>query len=80
MDVLKFWRNGSHVVSLNWQHYDAEMQLNEAMFVGTPGWVLKPSELIGKGDGETKARKKLMIELVGVSSCQSFYILSRVKY
>ncbi|KAJ4494862.1 PLC-like phosphodiesterase [Lentinula edodes] len=42
MDILKLWRNGSHIVSLNWQTFDTPMQINEAMFVGSPGWVLKP--------------------------------------
>src|ERR1700722_6585383 len=41
LDILKFWRNGSHIASLNWQHYDRNMQVNEAMFAGSPGWVLK---------------------------------------
>ncbi|KAF8814579.1 PLC-like phosphodiesterase [Phlegmacium glaucopus] len=68
-DPLVFWRNGSHVASLNWQVYDLGMQVNEAMFVGSPGWIEKPlhmrkgSEYLPKG-----GREKLVGEVVGVSS------------
>ncbi|EJD48564.1 PLC-like phosphodiesterase [Auricularia subglabra TFB-10046 SS5] len=44
-DPLDSWRNGSQVVALNWQTFDRGMQLNEAMFAGTHGWVLKPPSL-----------------------------------
>jgi hypothetical protein len=37
-----FWRQGVQIVALNWQRWDGGMMLNEAMFAGTPGWVLKP--------------------------------------
>ncbi|KAF6747522.1 phospholipase C [Ephemerocybe angulata] len=45
LDPSKFWRSGSQVVSLNWQKYDRGMQMNEALFVGTDGWVLKPEHM-----------------------------------
>ncbi|KAG7442703.1 PLC-like phosphodiesterase [Guyanagaster necrorhizus] len=64
MDVLKCWRNGTHVACLNWQHYDRSMQLNEGMFVGTGGWVQKPSGLGYPQDGKIK----LIGEIAGVSS------------
>ena len=72
VDVLKFWRNGSHVVSLNWQSYDEGMQINEAMFVGGPGWAVKPEKLGQEGDG----RVRLTGEIYGISSRKcSLYIL-----
>ncbi|KAJ4372015.1 hypothetical protein N0V83_003788 [Neocucurbitaria cava] len=37
-----FWRAGVQIVALNWQRWDGGMMQNEAMFAGTPGWVLKP--------------------------------------
>lgn len=37
-----FWRMGVQIVALNWQRWDGGMMQNEAMFAGTPGWVLKP--------------------------------------
>ncbi|KAL6159416.1 hypothetical protein ACJQWK_05750 [Exserohilum turcicum] len=37
-----FWRAGVQIVALNWQRWDGGMMQNEALFAGTPGWVLKP--------------------------------------
>ncbi|KAL8414272.1 hypothetical protein RB594_005485 [Gaeumannomyces avenae] len=37
-----FWRTGAQVVALNWQSYDAGMMINEGMFAGSDGYVLKP--------------------------------------
>ena len=36
------WRQGVQMVALNWQRWDAGMMLNEGMFAGEDGWVLKP--------------------------------------
>ncbi|KAF8175794.1 PLC-like phosphodiesterase [Pholiota molesta] len=66
-DPSLFWRNGSQVASLNWQVYDRGMQINEAMFVGTPGWVLKPLYMRAPG-GQSGGREKTVGEVVGVSS------------
>ncbi|KAJ4477257.1 PLC-like phosphodiesterase [Lentinula aciculospora] len=66
MYILKFWRNGSHVVSLNWQTFDTPMQINEAMFVGSPGWILKPKAQRLLNPDSSKFR--LSAEVIGVSS------------
>jgi len=76
LDPLMFWRNGSQITSLNWQVYDTGMQLNEAMFVGSPGWVPKPremrKEMISSGASlKENEKQRLVVEIVGVSSCQS---------
>ncbi|KAL5113762.1 hypothetical protein ACEQ8H_008336 [Pleosporales sp. CAS-2024a] len=42
LDPSVFWRAGVQIVALNWQRWDGGMMQNEAMFAGTPGWVLKP--------------------------------------
>ncbi|KAI9694412.1 MAG: hypothetical protein M1822_000028 [Bathelium mastoideum] len=42
LDPGVFWRQGVQMVALNWQSWDEGTMLNEAMFAGTPGWVLKP--------------------------------------
>jgi hypothetical protein len=42
LNPSKFWRAGVQIVALNWQRWDGGMMQNEAMFAGTPGWVLKP--------------------------------------
>ena len=69
-DPVAQWRNGSHIVCLNWQKYDAGMQMNEALFVGTPGWVLKPPHmLLREQDSAPKPqRMRLVGEIAGVSS------------
>jgi phosphatidylinositol phospholipase C delta len=41
-DPVNFWRAGMQVVALNWQSWDVGMILNEAMFAGSDGYVLKP--------------------------------------
>jgi len=41
-DPVTFWRAGVQVVALNWQSWDVGMILNEAMFAGSDGFVLKP--------------------------------------
>jgi len=38
-----FWRKGVQMVALNWQSWDEGTMLNEAMFAGEHGWVLKPA-------------------------------------
>lgn len=42
LDPSLFWRKGVQMVALNWQNVDEGMMLNEAMFAGEQGWVLKP--------------------------------------
>ncbi|KAE9384987.1 PLC-like phosphodiesterase [Gymnopus androsaceus JB14] len=66
MEILKFWRNGSHIVSMNMQTIDTSMQINEAMFAGSPGWVLKPQvqRLLNKDSRKVR----LSIQVVGISS------------
>lgn len=66
MDILKFWRNGSHIVTMNMQTADLSMEINEAMFVGSPGWVLKPHSQRSLGEDTKKLR--LNVEVVGISS------------
>jgi hypothetical protein len=42
LDPSLFWRKGVQMVALNWQNIDEGMMLNDAMFAGEQGWVLKP--------------------------------------
>ncbi|TQV96716.1 1-phosphatidylinositol-4,5-bisphosphate phosphodiesterase delta 1 [Cordyceps javanica] len=37
-----FWGSGAQIVALNWQQTDEGMMLNQGMFGGTNGYVLKP--------------------------------------
>lgn len=52
LDPAVFWRKGVQIVALNWQKYDAGMMLNTAMFAGSLGWILKPKEYRGQGEGQ----------------------------
>jgi hypothetical protein len=45
LDPSSYWRMGTQLVALNWQSVDKGIQLNEGMFSGTGGWVLKPQGL-----------------------------------
>ncbi|KAI1341138.1 PLC-like phosphodiesterase [Xylariaceae sp. FL0016] len=42
LDPPFYWRKGIQIVALNWQKWDEGMMLNEGMFAGTGGYVLKP--------------------------------------
>lgn len=48
LDPAVFWRKGVQMVALNWQRWDEGMMLNEAMFAGSSGYVLKPNGYRGK--------------------------------
>lgn len=62
LDPSVFWRKGVQIVALNWQKWDEGMMLNEGMFAGGEGWVLKPEgyrskpyERISKVSDESQA-------------------------
>ncbi|KAJ7319388.1 PLC-like phosphodiesterase [Mycena albidolilacea] len=46
--LARVWRAGGHISALNWQRYDAGMQLNEGLFVGSPGWGIQRQRLVGE--------------------------------
>lgn len=64
-----FWAIGAQICAMNWQTFGAGMQLNEAMFSGTEGFVLKPVELRAGGSGRlnTGRRQKLRLHVAGAS-------------
>jgi len=77
---LTQWQSGSQIVCLNWQKYDKGTQLNEALFVGTPGWVLKPAHMRGSPQ-ERQKRVKLLGHVYGVSTSTRYNIrITRVLY
>lgn len=65
LNPVIFWNLGAHVCALNWQTFDASMQLNEALFAGSDGYVLKPSYLVGAGGEEPKGKLKIKLEIAG---------------
>ncbi|KAI0477886.1 PLC-like phosphodiesterase [Xylariaceae sp. FL0804] len=48
LDPPMFWRKGIQIVALNWQKWDEGMMINEGMFAGTGGYVLKPPGFRGQ--------------------------------
>lgn len=62
LDPAPFWRLGIQMVALNWQQMNAAVMMNEAMFRGTGGWVLKP-EGYRKNDGKVGEIKRRDFDL-----------------
>lgn len=50
LDPSVYWRTGVQMVALNWQNWDHGMMLNEAMFAGSNGYVLKPEGMYSASD------------------------------
>lgn len=63
LNPVPFWAVGAQVCALNWQTFGASMQLNEAMFTGTDGYVLKPANLRRGFDGTESPGKKKRLRL-----------------
>ncbi|KAF1957893.1 PLC-like phosphodiesterase [Byssothecium circinans] len=66
---VPFWGLGAQICALNWQTFGASMQLNEALFAGSGGYVLKPAALRqgGTGNLNTGSRKKLRLHVAGAT-------------
>ncbi|KAJ7319386.1 PLC-like phosphodiesterase [Mycena albidolilacea] len=68
--LVHVWRAGGHIPVLNCQRYNAGMQLNEGLIVGSPGWVLKPARLRGgtrtRWAGDSEAA--VVSEIIGISA------------
>ncbi|KAI6795594.1 hypothetical protein KC361_g4884 [Hortaea werneckii] len=65
------WGVGAQVTALNFQTFDASMQLNEALFSGSAGYVLKPAALRTGGNGDLTShsrRRKLTLNVAGATS------------
>lgn len=68
LNPVPFWGIGAQVCALNWQTFDASVQLNEALFSGSDGYVLKPPGLRAGGDGNISlGRKKLVLHVAGAT-------------
>ncbi|KAI1198042.1 PLC-like phosphodiesterase [Nemania serpens] len=67
---VPFWGVGAQICAMNWQTFGDSMQLNEAMFSGTEGYVLKPAALRAGGGGGrlgTGRRTRLRLRVAGAS-------------
>ncbi|KAF2100956.1 putative 1-phosphatidylinositol-4,5-bisphosphate phosphodiesterase 1 [Rhizodiscina lignyota] len=63
------WGVGAQIAALNWQTFGASMQINEALFSGSEGYVLKPAALRAGGDGKlsTGMQKRLRLHVAGAT-------------
>jgi len=67
---LPFWGVGAQICALNWQTFGASPQLNEALFAGSDGYVLKPAHLrpgASKNTAGGKKKKKLRLHIGGAT-------------
>ncbi|KAI0889385.1 PLC-like phosphodiesterase [Annulohypoxylon maeteangense] len=66
---VPFWGIGAHICAMNWQTFNASMQINEALFSGTDGYVLKPAALRAGGSMNinTGRRKRLLLHVAGAT-------------
>ncbi|KAF9878878.1 phosphatidylinositol-specific phospholipase C [Colletotrichum karsti] len=64
-----FWGIGAQICALNWQTFGASMQLNEALFSGSEGFILKPAALRPGGSGhlDSGGKKKLRLHVGGAT-------------
>ncbi|GAB1313731.1 hypothetical protein MFIFM68171_03941 [Madurella fahalii] len=60
LSPLPFWSLGAQICALNWQTFGASMQLNDALFAGTAGYVLKPAALRAGGGGVLPSRRRIL--------------------
>jgi phosphatidylinositol phospholipase C delta len=69
LNPVPFWGVGAQICALNWQTFGSGMQMNEALFSGTDGYVLKPAALRAGGNGKlsTGRKKKLRVHVAGAS-------------
>ncbi|QPH16096.1 hypothetical protein C2857_000648 [Epichloe festucae Fl1] len=66
---LKFWGIGAQICALNWQTFGTSNQLNDALFSGSEGYILKPAALREGGDGNifTGGKKRLRLRVAGAT-------------
>lgn len=80
LNPVPFWHVGAQICALNWQRFGASLQLNEAMFTHSAGFVLKPKYMrrhhAGHDGGQHGdhtdpkypfPRRKLTLRVVGAS-------------
>ncbi|KAK2612649.1 hypothetical protein QQS21_001265 [Conoideocrella luteorostrata] len=66
---LTFWGIGAQICALNWQTFGTSNQLNNALFSGSDGYILKPTALRDGGDGNifTGKKKRLRFHIAGAT-------------
>ncbi|KAM0350241.1 hypothetical protein ACHAPU_003407 [Fusarium lateritium] len=66
---VPYWGIGAQICALNLQNFGTSNQLNEALFSGTDGYVLKPAALRAGGNGKlsTGRSKRLRLHIAGAT-------------
>ncbi|KAL7935490.1 PLC-like phosphodiesterase [Trichoderma chlorosporum] len=66
---VKFWGIGAQICALNWQTFSTSVQLNDALFNGSAGYVLKPAALRAGGSGRlgTGRMRRLRVHVAGAT-------------
>lgn len=67
---VRFWGVGAQICALNWQTFALSNQLNDALFAGSEGYILKPAALRQGGSGDlapTQKKKKLLLHVAGAT-------------
>ncbi|KAI6750981.1 hypothetical protein HG530_014431 [Fusarium avenaceum] len=66
---VPYWGIGAQICALNLQNFGTSNQLNEALFSGTDGYVLKPAALRAGGNGKlsTGRSKRLRLHVAGAT-------------
>lgn len=79
LNPIKYWGNGSQIAALNWQTFDTGVQLNEALFIGSPGWSLKNPPLREGVQAELNSASKIKFacRIFGASGCMCSFPLRR---
>lgn len=70
-DPASHWRKGIQFAALNWQTWDQGMMLNDAMFAGSHGYVLKPD---GYRDLKSRPEAGMTEQDVPTQILQHFFI------
>ena len=60
---VPYWGIGAQICALNWQTFGASAQLNEALFSGSEGFVLKPAALRAGGNGHLSTGRNVRLRL-----------------
>ncbi|KAJ6789897.1 hypothetical protein PWT90_03411 [Aphanocladium album] len=66
---VRFWGLGAQICALNWQTFGTSNQLNDALFAGSDGYILKPPVLRQGGSGSlsTGRKKRLRLHIGGAT-------------
>lgn len=67
--ILASWSAGANICVLDRERYNSSLQINEAMFADSDGFILKPAALASGRNGKPESRKerRLILHIAGVT-------------